>query len=227
MTINEEYDALSKEISGCTKCGLCATRHLVVVDRGDPTARLVFIGEAPGANEDASGEAFVGKAGKLLDELLAEVGIEKFLIINVLKCRPPGNKFPGDAGSHHGIEVVDECTPWMDKQLAIVRPRAIVLVGWKAASRTIYRGRRAPSMRDMVGRWMRSDRYPGVEIFSMYHTSYMLRLKNYDEMKYDRMREETIEVLRSAQRVAEGDLPVGTPLGVSERRDKGEQLNFF
>jgi uracil-DNA glycosylase family 4 len=227
LTINDEYDALSEEIRGCTKCGLCATRHLVVVGRGDPTSRLVFIGEAPGANEDATGQAFVGKAGDLLDELLVEAEIKKFLIINVLKCRPPGNRFPGDNGSHHGPEVVDECTPWMDKQLAIVRPRAIVLVGGKAASRTIYRGRKMPAVKDMVGRWMRSDRYPGVELFAMYHTSYMLRIKNYDELQHDRIREETIEVLRNAQKVADGDLPIGTPLGVSERRDKGEQLNFF
>lgn len=227
LTIKDEYDALSEEIRGCTECGLCATRHTVVVDRGDPTSRLVFIGEAPGANEDASGQAFVGKAGDLLDELLVEAGIKSFLIINVLKCRPPHNRFPGDQGSHLGVEVVDECIPWMDKQLAIVRPRAIVLVGGKAASHTIYRGRRAPAMKEMVGKWMRSDRYPGIELFAMYHTSYMLRLKDYDEMRHDRIREETVEVLRNAQKVAEGDLPSGSPLGVSERRDKGEQLNFF
>jgi len=227
MTIKVEYDALAKEIRGCTQCGLCATRHLVVVDRGDPTARLVFIGESPGPNEDASGEALVGEAGELLDELLVEVGIKKFLIINVLKCKPPGNKFPGDAGAHHGIEVVDECIPWMDKQLAIVRPRAIVLVGGRTASHTIYRGRKPPAMKDMVGKWMRSDTYPGVEIFAMYHTGYLLRLKNYDRPQHDRIREETVELLRNAQMVAEGDLPLGNPLGVSERRDKGEQLNFF
>jgi uracil-DNA glycosylase len=227
LTIKEEYDALGEEMRTCTKCALCASRHTVVVGRGDPTARLVFIGEAPGDSEDAAGEAAVGRAGALLDELCAEALIDKFLIINVLKCKPPNNEFPGDDRSRHGIDVVDKCIPWLDSQLEIVRPRAIVLIGGRATSNTIYRGRKSPAMKDMVGKWMRSDAYPGIELFAMYHMTYMLRLKGYDDLRYDRVREETMEVLHNAQRVAGGELPTGTPLGISERRDKGDQLNFF
>jgi DNA polymerase len=199
----------------------------VVVDRGDPTARLVFIGEAPGANEDAQGEAFVGRAGALLDELLAEAGVEKFLILNVLKCRPPNNKFPGDGDAHHSVDIVDKCTPWLDKQLEIVRPKAIILVGGKAAGYTIYRGRKMPAVKDIAGKWMRSSSYPRIELFGMYHTSYMLRLRNYDRSEYDRVRENTLEILRSAQLVVDGELPSGSPMGVSGPREDGEQLSFF
>jgi DNA polymerase len=187
----------------------------------------MFIGEAPGANEDASGEAFVGRAGALLDELLAEAGVAKFLIVNVLKCRPPNNKFPGDSESYHPADVVEECLPWLDQQLAIVQPKAIILVGGKAASYTIYRGRPMPKVRDMLGKRIRSDDYPGIDIFGIYHTSYMLRLKNMNKAEYDQVREQTLKTLRAAQRAVNDDpVDMGT-LHVSRRQDKGEQLSFF
>jgi DNA polymerase len=223
----EGYTELAEAIRECTKCGLCATRHMVVVDRGDPTAELVFIGEAPGANEDASGQAFVGRAGSELDRLLEEAGIKKFLIVNVLKCRPPNNKFPGDSEAYHPLEVVGECLPWLDKQLEIVKPKAIILVGGKAAGHTIYRGRNMPRVGDIVGKRMRSSDYPGVEIFGMYHTSYLLRLKNMRKDDYERIREQTLETLRAAKKVVNGESPGGSPVYVSRQVDKGEQLNFF
>lgn len=223
----DDYNKLAEQIRDCTKCPLCATRHLVVVDRGDPTAELVFIGEAPGASEDASGQAFVGRAGAELDRLLAEAGVEKFLIVNVLKCRPPNNKFPGDAESYHHAEVVQECLPWLDQQLGIVKPKAIILVGGKAAAHTIYRGRNMPRVGDMVGKRIRSTDYPDVEIFSMYHTSYMLRLKNMNKQDYEKVREGTLETLRAAQKVVDGESPGGSPVYVSRQVDKGDQLNFF
>jgi len=223
----DDYAELAEEIRECTKCGLCATRHLVVVDRGDPTAELVFIGESPGASEDATGQAFVGRAGAELDAYLAEAGVDKFLIINVLKCRPPNNKFPGDQDSYHPAEVVNECLPWLDKQLGVLKPKAIILVGGKAACYTIYRGRDMPRVGDIVGKRMRSDDYPDVEIFSIYHTAYLLRLKNMRRDEYDRIRAETIETLRSAQKVVDGISPGGSPTHVSRQIDKGEQLNFF
>lgn len=223
----ESYNALAEEIRECTKCGLCATRHLVVVDRGDPSAEIVFIGEAPGASEDASGQAFVGRAGALLDELVAEAKVKKFLILNVLKCRPPNNKFPGDAEAYHQADVVKECLPWLDQQLGIVKPKAIILVGGKAAAYTIYRGRNMPRVGDMVGKRMRSVDYPEVEIFSMYHTSYMLRLRNMNRQDYETIRANTLETLRAAQKVADGESPGGSPIHVSRQVDRGEQLNFF
>lgn len=222
-----DYSELAEEIRACTKCGLCATRHSVVVDRGDPTSKLVFIGEAPGANEDAAGEAFVGRAGAHLDELLAEAGIEKFLIINVLKCRPPNNKFPGDSGSHHSIEVVDECLPWLDQQLAIVRPKVIVLVGGKAAANTVYRGRPMPKVGSIVHERILSEDYPDIDIFTMYHTAYMLRLRNQDPEMYAEIRENTLNIFRASKKIIAGESSGLSPLRVSRLADRGEQLNFF
>lgn len=227
LTLIEDYASLSEEIRNCNGCPLCASRHTVVVDRGDPTARLMFLGEAPGANEDAQGYAFVGKAGAELDALVAEAGVEKFIIANVLKCRPPNNKFPGDDGSFFEADIVSKCLPWLDRQLDLIRPRAIILVGGKAAAYTIYRGRKLPPVKNIVGQWMRSDMYPGVELFGMYHTSYMLRLKNYDPSEYERVREQTISTMVMAQKVASGELPSGKPMVVSERKEKGDQLSFF
>ena len=227
MGQSEDYADLAKEMRECTKCGLCATRHLVVVDRGDPTAELMFIGESPGASEDATGQAFVGRAGAELDRLLSEAGIDKFLIINILKCVSPDNKFPGDGESYHSADVVDECLPWLDRQLEIVKPKVIVLVGGKAAEHTIYRGKNMPRVGDIVGKRLRSADYPDIEIFDMYHTSYLLRLKNMRRDEYDRLLGETVEMLRLVKKVIDGESPGGSPTYVSRQRDKGEQLNFF
>lgn len=223
----DTYGELADKMRECAKCGLCTTRHNVVVDRGDPTSTLVFIGEAPGASEDATGQAFVGRAGALLDELMAEVGIEKFLIVNVLKCRPPKNKFPGDSEAYHKETVVEECLPWLDQQLEIVKPKAIILVGGKAATYTLYRGRQAPKVGDIVGKRMRSADYPDVELFSMYHTSYMLRLRNMNKEDYEQIREITLETLRAAKKVVDGESPGGSPVYVSRSPDRGEQTTFF
>lgn len=227
MGLTEDYKALSEKIRACTKCDLCATRYQVVVDRGNPESRLMLIGEAPGANEDAQGEAFVGKAGQLLDELLAEAGIKDFIIINVLKCRPPENKFPGDAGSQHKEEIVNECLPWLDAQIEMIRPKAIILVGHKAASWTIYRWRSAPLMKDMIGKWIRSGDYRNVEFFVMYHTSYLLRTQNMDKQKSAELRALTISTMESAKLVIDGELPDGEPLQVAAKKPQTDQLKFF
>ena len=90
------YEKLREEAKVCAKCALCTARTEVVFDRGNPDARLMFVGEAPGESEDLSGQAFVGRAGEELDKLIAAAGIkpDAFLIVNVLKCRPPGNRDP-------------------------------------------------------------------------------------------------------------------------------------
>ena len=227
MDITEDYAALSEQIRACTKCGLCATRHTVVVDRGDPTAKLMFIGEAPGASEDVTGEAFVGRAGALLDELLAEAGVKKFIIVNILKCRPPNNRFPGTHDAHHSADVIDECLPWLDQQLAIVQPKVVILVGGKAAANTVYRGRAMPKVGDIVHKRILSEDYPGIDIFGMYHTSYMLRLRNQDREQYDQIRTRTLDILRVAQKIIDGESSGMAPTRVARRPDKGEQLSFF
>ena len=117
-----ELEAACKD---CTRCPLSATRTQVVFGRGDPDADLVFVGEAPGADEDAQGFPFVGRSGKLLDRLvLEEIGLDRdeFYVMNVVKCRPPGNRDPLP-------EEIEACSEWFDAQLASLRPKVIVTLG--------------------------------------------------------------------------------------------------
>ena len=116
---------LAAACKDCTRCGLAATRTQVVFGRGDPDADLVFVGEAPGAEEDAQGFPFVGRSGKLLDKLvLEEIGLERdeFFVMNTIMCRPPGNRDPLP-------EELDACRPWFDQKLAGLKPKVIVSLG--------------------------------------------------------------------------------------------------
>lgn len=108
----------------CTACRLSETRTHVVFGVGDPEARLMLVGEAPGKNEDLQGEPFVGAAGQLLDQLLAEIGIsrEEAYIANVLKCRPPGNRDPRD-------DEIDACKGFLREQIRLIRPEVVVTLG--------------------------------------------------------------------------------------------------
>ena len=116
---------LAAQCKDCTKCPLAATRTQVVFGRGDPGADLVFVGEAPGAEEDAQGFPFVGRSGQLLDKLvLEEIGLERdeFFVMNTLMCRPPNNRDPLP-------EELDACRPWFDAKLAALKPKVIVSLG--------------------------------------------------------------------------------------------------
>jgi DNA polymerase len=116
---------LAAEVAGCTRCPLHETRTQVVFGRGNPDADLVFVGEAPGAEEDAQGLPFVGRSGKLLDRLAAEeIGLSEsdFYVMNVLRCRPPNNRDPKP-------EEVAACSGWFDAQLALLRPKVVMPLG--------------------------------------------------------------------------------------------------
>lgn len=119
-----ELDELAASASTCTACALCETRNTVVFGTGSPSADLVFVGEAPGRNEDEQGVPFVGAAGNLLNRLCAEVGIvrEQVYICNILKCRPPGNRDPEPAE-------IAACTPFLDRQIALLDPLVVVSLG--------------------------------------------------------------------------------------------------
>ena len=232
MNPDDPYEALRVKVAACMECQLCATRNTVVVDRGSPTARLLLVGEAPGASEDAEGQAFVGAAGKLLDELLAEasVPLDRFLIANILKCRPANNDFPGDAKSRFKVEdTVLKCLPWLDQQVEIVQPKAIVLIGHKAVIWTVYRNSRPPfpPMSDLFERWIKSDRYPGVGIFVMYHTAYLLRVQQDNPEAAATIREKTVNTLRAAWAASQGVFPEDPPLYIRGEDKRYEQMKFF
>jgi DNA polymerase len=121
----DDLAALAAEASGCVRCPLHETRTQVVFGVGDPSSGLMFIGEAPGRDEDLKGEPFVGRSGQLLDRLvLEEVGLtrDRFYIANVVKSRPPGNRDP----LPHEIEA---CRPWLEGQLSIIDPKVVVTLG--------------------------------------------------------------------------------------------------
>jgi len=117
-------DALREEASGCTRCRLAQTRTQVVFGVGNPNADLMFVGEAPGFHEDQQGVPFVGQAGKLLDKLLAGIGLSRadVYIANVLKCRPPGNRDPMP-------DEKEECEPYLFRQIALIEPRVVATLG--------------------------------------------------------------------------------------------------
>ena len=227
MDEQDDYTILSEQIRECTKCLLCTTRHKVAVDRGDPTSGLVLICDAPGPSDDATGQFFVGRDGAELDALLNEAGIRSFLVTGLIKCRPPGDKFPGEDGSQRAADVVDTCLGWLDRQLQIVEPRVIVLVGGKAVAHTIFRGRVDPRVGDVVGKRLRSSDYEGVEIFAIYHPSFLLRLKRTRRDEYDKLREETVEALKAAKLILDGGSSGAQIVHITRQVDKGEQLNFF
>jgi len=115
---------LNNQILKCEKCVLCKTRTNVVPGEGSPKAEIMFIGEGPGKNEDEQGRPFIGAAGKLLDKLIALIGLTRkdIYIANVVKCRPPSNRDPLP-------EEVNACRPWLDQQIKIIKPKLIVLLG--------------------------------------------------------------------------------------------------
>ncbi len=120
----DEWTSLRTEVANCTLCGLDKTRTQTVFGVGDRNAKLMIIGEAPGFNEDQQGEPFVGRAGQLLDAMLASIGFsrDEVYIANILKCRPPNNRDPLP-------EEVNLCTPFLSKQIALINPRLLLAVG--------------------------------------------------------------------------------------------------
>jgi DNA polymerase len=124
MTTTTTLDELAREAATCTKCRLSDGRTQVVFGVGNPRADLMFIGEAPGFHEDKQGEPFVGAAGQLLTTLLGEIGLrrEDVMIVNTIKCRPPGNRDPMP-------DEIESCRPYLEQQIALVDPRIIMTLG--------------------------------------------------------------------------------------------------
>ena len=127
-----EWEALRARCLDCRACGLCETRTNVVFGVGDPTAEVLFVGEAPGEREDALGEPFVGKAGQLLDDMLAMIGLDRsrIYITNSIKCRPPQNRDPLNTEK-------EACAPFLQRQLQLMQPKIIVCLGRVSAMEMI------------------------------------------------------------------------------------------
>ena len=172
----DDYDALREVALSCTRCGLSETRTQVVFSDGAADARLMVVGEAPGANEDETGRPFVGAAGKYLDLLLATVDLsreESVYICNVLKCRPPGNRNPRP-------DEIQTCSPYLRKQIELVRPRAILAVG--SFSAQLLTGREKTALGRLRGE---VHSYEGVPLVVTYHPAALLRNANWTRAFWD------------------------------------------
>ena len=173
------FESLRKAVLACEKCPhLVRSRTQVVFGVGNPEAELMFVGEAPGADEDAQGEPFVGKAGQLLTKMIQAMGFERtdIFIANVLKCRPDmpagesGNRKPKPAE-------MATCLPWLREQIDLIRPRAIVALGATAVEGLL--GDTSP-MRDLCGRWLE---FQGIPVMVTYHPAYLLRNQTITEKR--------------------------------------------
>lgn len=160
----DRWEELEKRCQNCRECSLCETRTNVVFGDGSRTAEIMFVGEGPGAHEDEQGVPFVGKAGQLLDDMLAIIGLDRTMvyIANIVKCRPPQNRDP------LGVEQ-DACIGYLRNQVALVRPKIIVCLGRIAAKRLIDPDYRITRQH---GQWVERN---GVWMTAIYHPSALLR----------------------------------------------------
>lgn len=169
-----DWNALRATVAGCTRCSLHQTRTQTVFGVGDPNADWMFIGEAPGAEEDRRGEPFVGRSGQLLDQMLAAIGQSRqsVFITNIIKCRPPNNRDPKP-------EEASACRAYLERQIEIVNPRIIIAVGKIAAQNLL--GTDSP-----VGR-MRGKRHSfgNVPLVVTYHPAYLLRSPSQKRKSWD------------------------------------------
>jgi uracil-DNA glycosylase len=185
----EQFENLRLTISTCAKCPhLAASRHTVVFGTGNPEADLMFVGEAPGADEDMQGEPFVGRAGELLTKIIHTMGFRRsdVFIANVLKCRPdmplgaPGNRSPTP-------EEMETCLPYLQRQIELIRPKVMVALGG-VAMRGLF-GKTEP-MKLMRGRW---HTFGSIPVMATYHPSYLLRNQAMSEKR--RVWEDMLQVL--------------------------------
>ena len=156
--------------SECDLCPLAAGRSHIVVDRGSPSARILLVGEAPGAEEDRLGRAFVGRSGRLLDEMLIEAGLDPerdILIANVVKCRPPANRPPKP-------EEARKCLPYLRRQIELTRPRIVGLLGATAVKHLLV-GEGAGRLKGLVGKLIIRPEFPETDLMVLFHPAYILR----------------------------------------------------
>lgn len=187
------------QVRGCTLCRLCEQRTQTVFGEGDPDARLFFIGEGPGETEDRTGRPFVGRAGELLTKMIAGMGLarQQVYIANIVKCRPPGNRVPSP-------DEIASCTPYLERQLEIIRPQVIVTLGLPATRHMLQV---TSSMGRMRGNW---HEWRGIKLMPTFHPSYILRVDNRETkaLVWSDLKQVMVELgLPIPQRNAEGKSP--------------------
>ncbi len=159
------WDQLKSSVSCCTSCPLSQTRTQTVFGVGDENADWLFIGEGPGAREDATGEPFVGQAGKLLDQMLAAIKLTRdhqVYITNIVKCRPPNNRNPS-------LYEAQQCEPYLTRQIALIKPKLIVALGKVAAQNLLKSDDSISSLRGKL------HNFSGIPLIVTYHPAYLLR----------------------------------------------------
>ena len=160
----DTLERIREDLGECTRCKLHTTRHKIVFGAGSPSAKLVFIGEGPGADEDAQGLPFVGRAGKLLTQMIEAMGLrrEDVYICNIVKCRPPENRPPEK-------DEVATCSPFLMRQLDAIHPQVIVCLGSVAAQTLLATNQGISRFR---GQWLE---FRGMRLMATYHPAYLLR----------------------------------------------------
>lgn len=163
-TANSDFDSLRAEALACTKCRLAGGRKNVVFGVGNPNADLMFIGEAPGRDEDERGEPFVGRAGQLLTDIIKAMKLTRddVYIANVIKCRPPENRNPEP-------DELDACRPFIRRQVELIQPKVIVTLGRFGLQSLTEKGYGISAVR---GKWLE---YDGIKLMPTYHPAYLLR----------------------------------------------------
>jgi len=173
----DTLEAIAERIRTTHCCGLCPGRTNAVPGEGNPSAQLMFIGEGPGATEDALGRPFVGQAGKLLDEIIQAIGLrrEDVYITNIVKCRPPQNRKPLP-------DEIAACMPYLHRQIALIRPKVIVALGGTAGEALLDARKSLGELRGKV------HSYGGIPVVATYHPAALLRNPNWKKPTWDDVR---------------------------------------
>ncbi len=168
---NDSLAVISKELDGCPRCKLCKGRNTVVVGSGNPHAELMFVGEAPGEQEDLEGRPFVGRSGQLLEKMILAMGLtrDQVFITNVVKCRPPENRNPEP-------DEIAACSPFLFRQLAIIKPKVVVALGKFAAQTLLQTETPISQLRGQFHAYQPPG-FPagGAKLMPTFHPAYLLR----------------------------------------------------
>jgi len=174
-----ELETLTGEVRQCRLCGLGSSRTHAVPGEGSPTARIMFVGEAPGADEDAQGRPFVGRAGQLLDKIIAACGLkrEEVFIGNILKCRPPDNREP------RPDEIIN-CLPYLQRQIEAINPDVIVALGAHAAKTLLNTPKSIGHLRGQFHQYCAGIGRAPVKLMPTFHPAYLLRNYSDENRRY-------------------------------------------